>query len=200
MVKNLTFKTVQDKINVINILQGEDLITLSKLEKYKIKMKAQNFTVKDGELFFLKGESKLKVFSDNEVNAKKECIKNIHIDGHCGVIKRFIDERFFNIKQNEIAKIVSECQICQQGFGLTTVTPIRPIITLKVRERYMADCISLLEYQDVNNKYILNIIDCYSKYMWVAKLKEKSAIKMRSKFQKIFDRYGPPKILHTDNG
>ncbi|OAF63513.1 hypothetical protein A3Q56_08778 [Intoshia linei] len=50
-------------------------------------MKAQNFTVKDGELFFLKGESKLKVFSDNEVNAKKECIKNIHIDGHCGVIK-----------------------------------------------------------------------------------------------------------------
>ncbi|OAF67586.1 hypothetical protein A3Q56_04653 [Intoshia linei] len=69
MVKNFTFITVQDKINLINILQEEDLITLIKQEKYKIKMKAQNFTVKDGELFFLKGD-KIRVKHDFDTKVK----------------------------------------------------------------------------------------------------------------------------------
>ncbi|OAF68836.1 hypothetical protein A3Q56_03427 [Intoshia linei] len=189
MVCKFSFKTFQDKINLIT--DGNCECKSRQAEK-RLKEKTVYFTVVNVNCFFkryfnmyfnilcIDGE-KLIVFSDNEMEKKYEFINNFHKIGHCGVIKtkEHIDNISYNIKRCDIAEV-----------------------SIKLWERYMADCISLLEYEGENRgyKYILNVIDCYSKYMWVTKLKNKSAVNLRSKFEKLFSIIGPPKTLHTDNG
>ncbi|OAF70675.1 hypothetical protein A3Q56_01563 [Intoshia linei] len=150
MVSNFKFKDCNEKRKVIEYLEGNSECNMDRYEKFRLKNKSVHFSVKNGELFFLK-------------------------------TKHLADNLFSNIKEKDIATFIAECPQCQKSYGFTTVTKIRPIVTIHIRERYMADCISLLEYQNVNwgYKYILNIIDCYLKFMWVAKLKNKNAITMR---------------------
>lgn len=48
-------------------------------------------------------------------------------------------------------------------------------------------------------KYILNVIDTFSKYVWAVPLKTKTGIEVANAFQKIFEERFPKK-LHVDKG
>ena len=48
--------------------------------------------------------------------------------------------------------------------------------------------------------WILNCIDHFSKFCWTFPLRNKSAGEVAIKLRELFFTFGPPRILHSDNG
>ena len=68
---------------------------------------------------------------------------------------------------------------------------------------WMADLIDMVKFADWNQgyKYILLVIDTFSKYVWLQPLKYKTGEEVAKAFQKIFDssKRSPSKLI-TDKG
>ncbi|KAF9760633.1 SCAN domain-containing protein 3 [Nosema granulosis] len=98
--------------------------------------------------------------------------------------------------------MVNGCEICQSRRALVTSPIIRPIIAIHQRERYIVDLVDFRYYSDVNGgfKWMLVMVDFFSKYMWTVPLKEKSASAVVPAIRTIFMTFGPSFLLHSDNG
>lgn len=81
---------------------------------------------------------------------------------------------------------------------------IRCKVILKgIDDLWQADLVDMKAFssKNENNKYILTVIDCFSKYAWAVPLKSKSSSVIINSFQKIFDESQRiPKNLQTDFG
>ncbi|CAF4606863.1 unnamed protein product, partial [Didymodactylos carnosus] len=53
---------------------------------------------------------------------------------------------------------------------------------------------------DIVYSWILHCIDHFSKFTFAYPLKNKSAVEVASKLRKLFSSFGPPHLLHSDNG
>ena len=71
----------------------------------------------------------------------------------------------------------------------------------EINEIWGADLVDMREWKDKNDgyQYILNIIDCFSKYVWSYQIKDKSAKEVVSVFEEIFEEQ-KPKRLWIDKG
>lgn len=85
--------------------------------------------------------------------------------------------------------------------------PKRRIVTLGIDELWAADLVIMNRYASENDgyKYMLNIIDTFSKYAWSEPLKTKSGQEVTDAFKSIIKRakstdHKPPDLLHTDKG
>ena len=69
-------------------------------------------------------------------------------------------------------------------------------------ERWQIDLIDVRQFKDENkgHTFIINIIDCFSKFMWARPLITKSADEVIKNIEAVIFLNGPPEIIHTDNG
>ena len=69
-------------------------------------------------------------------------------------------------------------------------------------EQWQADLVDMQEFSKTNNgiKFLLTVIDVFSKYAWVVLLRDKSGPVVRDAFEAIFKLGRVPKKLQTDNG
>jgi len=76
-----------------------------------------------------------------------------------------------------------------------------PIIVEHIDEQWQADLVDLQDFSRKNagNKYILTVIDIFSKYAWAVPIKNKTAKSVVEAFVKIFRQRIPIK-LQTDQG
>lgn len=147
----------------------------------------------------------VRFFTIEEFEAKNDFIKLTHVtNGHAGRDRLYslIVNLAYGITKVEILTVVSECEICQARRTLVTRPIIRPIVSYYIRERYLADLIDFRYYSDVNNgyKWMLVVIDSFSKFMWTVPLRDKSGGAVVPAIRSIFVTNGIPLILHTDNG
>lgn len=96
--------------------------------------------------------------------------------------------------------------------GVVTKFPRRQIVTRCIDDLWAADLVIMNKYAADNDgyKYMLNVIDTFSKYAWSEPMFRKSgpdtARAFRSIVQRAVSRGGgvaghrPPKLLHTDKG
>lgn len=89
-----------------------------------------------------------------------------------------INEKYSGIKREILRQYLSKCKACIVNEPLKRNDPIRNIVAKSVFERVQIDLVDLSKYESQNEgfKWILNIIDCYSKYLFSYKLKAKSGI------------------------
>lgn len=80
--------------------------------------------------------------------------------------------------------------------------PRRRIIIKGLDDTWQADLIDLVAYSRDNkgHKYILVVIDNFSKFVWTEPLKTKSAEDVSRAFAKILNGHRQPKNLQTDDG
>jgi len=66
---------------------------------------------------------------------------------------------------------------------------------------WQADLVEMIPYSNKNKayKYILTVIDCYTKRAWALPLKSKTGKEVSSAMSKILLE-GSPKLLQVDNG
>jgi hypothetical protein len=79
----------------------------------------------------------------------------------------------------------------------------RRIIIQGIDHIWAADLLIMTQYSRENRgyKYILNVIDCFSKYVWCVALKKKTAYEVSEAFEQILNKSGrKPELLHTDMG
>lgn len=85
--------------------------------------------------------------------------------------------------------------------------PRRKIVTLAIDELWAADLVIMNKYVNENDgyKYILNVIDTFSKVAWAEPIKRKSGSDVTRVIHNIVLRakrngHGSPDLLHTDKG
>jgi len=85
--------------------------------------------------------------------------------------------------------------------------PKRRIVTLGIDELWAADLVIMDKYASENDnyKYMLNVIDTFSKYAWSEPLTRKSGSHVTQAFKVIIKRaykcgHKPPNLLHVDKG
>ncbi len=80
----------------------------------------------------------------------------------------------------------------------------RQVFAKKANEIWAADLVDMQYYSRTNSgfKYILMIIDVFSKYGWAILLRNKTGAEMTRAFRELFETRGvhPPKFLWTDKG
>ena len=79
----------------------------------------------------------------------------------------------------------------------------RRVISKHVDDIWAADLVDMQYYSRTNKgyKYILMVIDVFSKYGWAEPLKNKTGVEIIRAFAKIWDsKQKPPKYLWTDKG
>ena len=76
-----------------------------------------------------------------------------------------------------------------------------PILVCAYDEQWQADLVDMQEFSKQNNgyKYIITVIDIFSKYAWAVPLKDKTAPSVLEAFNQIFLERRPTK-LQTDQG
>lgn len=79
--------------------------------------------------------------------------------------------------------------------------PRRRVIVKGLNDLFQADLIEMIPYARQNSgfKYILAVIDCFSKYAWAVPLKKKTAKDVTVAIEKIL-KERTPKNLQTDKG
>lgn len=78
----------------------------------------------------------------------------------------------------------------------------RSVVTKGIDELWQADLVEMQNYKNENNgyRYLLNVIDTFSKFAWGMPLKSKTAKDVTAAMKSILDQGRVPKLLHTDDG
>jgi hypothetical protein len=79
--------------------------------------------------------------------------------------------------------------------------PRRHVVVHGKNDLFQADLVEMQQYSTVNKsyKYILCIIDCFTKYSWAVGLKTKKGEEVAAAASKIFTQ-NSPNLLHVDQG
>lgn len=78
----------------------------------------------------------------------------------------------------------------------------RRVIVKGLNDLFQADLVDMIKYARYNKgfKYILTVINAFSKFAWAIPVKSKSAKDVTNAMRKIFDESFIPKNIQTDNG
>jgi len=76
------------------------------------------------------------------------------------------------------------------------------LITNGIDYQWQADLVDMTEFSKFNKnyKFILTVIDTFSKYAWAVPLKSKSGVSVKNAFLEIFQNGRSPHKLQTDKG
>ena len=82
--------------------------------------------------------------------------------------------------------------------------PTLPTKVFSINEQFVMDLVDLQTLAKYNKgyKYLLTVIDVFSKYAWVEPLKSKSATALVEALERLWTRLGPrqPQKVQTDSG
>lgn len=124
--------------------------------------------------------------------------------GHWGRVKTYnlIRERHYGITERDIQQFVDKCAECQSWKPLSQPPPPEPIVTSYTLERVVCDLVDLSCYSKHNDgyHYIWTATDHFSSFKWAAPFKTKEASHVIKIASRLWSEFGPPKILHCDNG
>jgi hypothetical protein len=78
----------------------------------------------------------------------------------------------------------------------------RPYKTSEIDQHWQADLVEMIPYANVNDgfRYILTLIDLFSRYAWAEPLRNKTAGEVAAAFRRVFARGRQPQRLQTDDG
>lgn len=156
------------------------------------------------DLCFRGEETLLKVVFPFETDLAKHIIASEHNISHMGVnkLQDLIKQKYYGIPLQMISDYVRSCEACMRFNSLRTIQPIYVNDITRKYDRFLMDCVDLRRYADQNNGYcwLLNVIDTYTKYLWSFKLTNKTADSVKQSLEFLFDNFGVPRSIQSDNG
>jgi transposase InsO family protein len=78
----------------------------------------------------------------------------------------------------------------------------RPYKTAGIDQQWQADLVEMIPYARENGgyRYLLTVIDLFSRYAWAAPIKDKTGKQVKRAFEDIFTQGRKPQRLQTDEG
>ena len=97
-----------------------------------------------------------------------------------------------------------DCDFCLEKRQFQIPKICKPIIVTAPWERCQVDLIDVappsMKHWGRTYRYLLSMIDCFSKYAWGFPVKSKQAKMVVPLIAKVFHQEGPPQILQSDRG
>src|SRR5271156_2533579 len=110
-------------------------------------------------------------------------------------------------KQDEITRTLLKNWLNEQYTYTLHKMSIKPSMYRKtmvrtINNQWQADLVEMREFSKSNNdyNYMLTVIDCFSRYVWVEPLKTKTGLETAEAFDKIFKTGHIPLKIHFDEG
>ncbi len=116
---------------------------------------------------------------------------------------KYIQSKYIGITREDVQQFMQFTSNYQLTQPLEAHRTNKPVISKFPNQLWAIDLIDLQPYMSNNydNRYIMNVVDIFSRKIWLAKLKNKSAEDTRQQFEEICDRAGiTPYYLLSDNG
>ena len=106
----------------------------------------------------------------------------------------------YKISHSQIKKWIQKQESYSRNKGVKRTFQRGRVIVAGIDDQFDADLASLVYYADDNDgyKYLLVVIDIFSRYGWVEPLKDKTANEIVKAFDKILKEGRIPKRLRTD--
>jgi hypothetical protein len=174
-------------MNQIEYQQLRDEIETHGKEKYKII---------NGRILYQTNNRWSNIITENEKTTVLSAMHDNPTSGHFGIETTYnrIKERYYwkNMKK-DIEDYIKSCEICQKRSKGLGKAPIIPIEITQPFEMYGIDFIGPLKETQQGNKYILVIMNYFTKWPEAKALKEATG-KNVSEFlyKEIICRYGKP--------
>ena len=125
--------------------------------------------------------------------------------GHAGVSKTFdmIQRKFYWPGFfKSVEEFCRSCEVCAKNKTVPRPrSPMKPIEVVPI-PFYMigVDLVGPLQTTSQGNKYILSVIDYYTKYAEAIALPNQEAVTVAKALEDVFTRHGMPSVLLTDQG
>ena len=116
-----------------------------------------------------------------------------------------IKEHFFGIGEPIIQRYLNKNSMQRQHRPqFNNKAPLIPIESASPMERHQIDLVDMssmtVEINSEKYKYILSILDVFTRFLWLRPLTSKSANSVAESLQSIYSEFGPPKIIQSDQG
>lgn len=115
---------------------------------------------------------------------------------------KYIQSRYIGLTRKEVQEFITFQSDYQMGQQIQHRVN-KPIVSKYPNQLWAIDLIDLDAYKKTNKqyRYIMNVVDIFSRKIWLAKLKTKAGWETRNAFQSICERAGvTPNSLISDNG
>ena len=134
-----------------------------------------------------------------------DAIKRAHVaTGHGGRdrMAKEITKKYANITRESMDLFKSYCHECQKKCKRprTTGVVVRPIITKEFASRAQVDLIDMQSVSQNSYKWIMVYQDHLTKFVVLRALTSKRAAEVAHQLLDIFQLFGAPSILQSDNG
>jgi hypothetical protein len=136
-----------------------------------------------------------------------ECHDSLWSGGHLGRDKtkdKLRDKYYFSRMDQYTELWCKTCPIClatKRKHPSKLQIPVGTITASKTFELVSIDLWEAGVLSDRGHKYVLTVIDGFSKYAFAIPIKNKTAITIATKLYKhVFSKFGYPERLHSDNG
>jgi len=134
-------------------------------------------------------------------------IKHFHQNGaskHHGWVRTFqlITANHAGVSEHVVREYCNKCVVCLSFTNVQKKPRLKPILSVGVMDRMQVDLKEFTFYQEWNDgySYMLTVIDHFSSYPWAFPLFTKTAKEVSYHLVNLFFMFGPPRILHSDNG
>ena len=167
--------------------------------------KADELYIYNGILYQQLSDEKVQIILP--LSLYKKVLEMLHaspLSGHLGEDKttsRFLETFYWPNIRKSIAKYIKQCEKCEifKVPKENTIAPLKPIETNRVLELLVMDYIGPLPIAKNGNRYILTMIDHFSKFGVAFPTNRQDSQTVISCLQKFCSSYGPVERILTDN-
>ena len=150
----------------------------------------------------LLGKGKVVLSKEEET---REVLERIHMDGHLGVRKtlRVVRRWFEWVRDKKLCQsVVSSCQGCQLGSDYQPrKVPQGQIESASPWDILSIDVMGPFISSKKKGRYILSIIDCFSKYPILVPLRDHTALTVsRALYERVVGYFGCQRKILSDRG
>lgn len=172
------------------------------LNKIKTKMKNDEFK----KFVFRDGL----IFKNNKIFLPESIVNNFIIEthevyGHMGTLKTMLimNERFtFRRMRHKISKLIRSCDSCQRNKINTqgSFAEMHSIKPSRIKEHLSIDFVGPLPTSIGGTQFILVIMDTFSKFVNIFKIKKATTNAVKNCLTKYFLEHGKPEKIQADRG
>ena len=179
-------------------------ITKELREESKKKGTSSNYILKNDKLYKEKDEKLIRILKKDEIEPVMYMTHEHPLGGHLGrdaMYNKIINKFYWKNMKNDIQEYVRTCEQCQKRGNIGSKGLLNPIKVGKTWEMIGIDFVGPLNKTRKGNKYILVVMDYFTKYPEARATKDATADKVAEfLFKEIICRHGCPKIMISDNG
>lgn len=183
--------------------QNEECVKIAKSIEQKTNQKC--YFKKNGIIMYNNGKGNSRIYlPENLINLVYSFYHETIFGGHVGknrTISR-IQEFFYNPElENKVSERVKSCKIClsSKGGNIKYEGTHYSNPALEPLDSWYIDLFGPLPVSKSGNKYVLIVVDGFTKYVWFHSLRNGTSSEIINRLQQIIANFSMPKAIVSDN-